>query len=224
MESPTGPYPLYATAVILPALALPAWLLCITPLVWHISQSNIAAWSLILWIILMNFFNFINPLIWPRDNIEEWYNGHGLCDVEVRVFVGLSVGLPSCTAMILRKLAKVMDTRNMTVRSNRNKVIRENALEVLWCWGYPFVMIIIYYVVQPLRYYIYGISGCIVAYNLSWVSIVLGAMWPPITICVSACYAGKTVTSLSNCKDGVPDLAQGFYYTDSTFTDASSVV
>lgn len=145
----------------------------------------------------MNFFNFINPLIWPRDNIDQWFNGYGLCDIEVRIFVGLSVGLPSCTAMILRKLAKVMDTRSIRVSIDRNKRIRENVLELLWCWGYPVVMILVYYVVQPLRYFIHGISGCVVAYNLSWVSIVLGAMWPPITVVVAAYYGGKNAISLS---------------------------
>jgi pheromone a factor receptor len=93
--------------------------------------------------------------------------------------------------MILRRLAKVMDTSNITISPSRNKVFQEKVLEILWCWGYPAFMILIYYVVQPLRYYIHGISGCIVPYNLSWVSIVLGAMWPPITIMFAAWYAGK---------------------------------
>jgi pheromone a factor receptor len=190
-EPNADPYLLYATAVILPVLAFPAWFLCIPPFIWHFSQRNIAAWSLVLWIILMNFFNFINPLIWPRDNVSEWYNGEGLCDIEVRIFVGISVALASCTAMIMRKLAKVMDTGNIEIAPSRKKLIREKVLEVLWCWGYPAFMILIYYVVQPLRYYIFGISGCIVAYNLSWVSIVLGAMWPNITICFASYHAGR---------------------------------
>lgn len=193
-------FPVYGTSIILPIVAFPSWILCIPPLVWHFSQRNIAAWSLILWIILVNFFNSINPLIWPTDNIPTWWNGDGLCDIEVRVFVGSAVALPACTTMIMRKLARVMDTTNITIAPSRNERIREKALEILWCWGYPALMMVVYYIVQPLRYYIFAISGCVPAYNLSWASIVFGQMWTPITLCFAAYYAGKhTSSTVSTC-------------------------
>lgn len=151
------------------------------------------------YIILTNFFDTINPLIWPRDNVDQWWNGAGLCDIEVRFFVAMSVGLPICSAMTMRKLAKVMDTSNIEIAPSRNKVMREKVLEGLMCWGYPAFIVLIYYVMQPVRYFIFGISGCIVAYNLSWVSIVLGAMWPPLTAVIGAYYSGKNVSSLCQC-------------------------
>ena len=184
-------YPLYATAVLLPALAFPAWILTIPPLVFHYGQQNLPATSLVLWLMFMNFFNSINPLIWPRDNIDEWFSGNVLCDIEVRLYIGAAVGLGASIAMTFRRLAIVMDTSNITIAPSRSHRIREKVFEALWCWGYPILMIIIYYIVQPIRYYVFGISGCVSAYNLSWVSIVLSAMWPPITICFAAYYAGK---------------------------------
>lgn len=183
--------PLYPNAVILPILALIAWVLCIPPLIWHIRQRNIPASSMMIYLFMLNFFNFINPLIWSRDNVTEWWDGSGLCDVQVRIQIATSVGLPVGTAMLMRKLAKVMDTNNITLGPGRKEVRREKILEIFWCWGYPLILATVYYVVQPIRFYVFAISGCAAAFNLSWVSIVLSAMWPPITVIFAAYYAGE---------------------------------
>jgi pheromone a factor receptor len=182
--------PLHAAAIIFPLLAFPSWILCIPPLVWHFSQRNVAAGSLILWVILLNLFNSINPLIWPRDNLTEWWSGSIWCDINVRVQIGAQVGMVASIAMILRKLAIVMDTRNMTVSCNRGSRIRSQILEFAWCCGYPFALIIVYYTVQSIRYFIYAIEGCISGYHVSWASVVLGAMWAPLTMVAGVYYAG----------------------------------
>jgi pheromone a factor receptor len=187
----TEQYPLYPMAVILPALALPAVLLDIPPMIWHFSQQNIAAGSLMAWVTLLNLMCFINPIIWPRDNMDDWWDGNVFCDVQARIQVGAVVALASCTAMIMRRLARVMDTRNITVVPSRNTRVREKSLEILWCWGYPIFMMVVYYIVQPVRYFIFGISGCYFAYDSSWPSLVLSYMWNPITMCFATYYASK---------------------------------
>jgi pheromone a factor receptor len=181
---------LYPQAVALPILAFPSWILCISPMLWHLSQRNIAAGSLIFWIMLLNFFNSINPLIWPRDNMEEWYNGAGLCDIQVRIQVGASVALSACTAIIARRLANVMDTRNIIVAPSKRSVLIEKALEIGFCWVYPIILMITYYIVQPFRYYIFGISGCTAAYDSSWPSLAIVWVWGCITTLVAAFYSG----------------------------------
>ncbi|KAF2024920.1 kinase-like protein, partial [Setomelanomma holmii] len=181
--------PLYPQAVILPAVAFPSWVLCVPPLIWHFRQGNIAAASLILWCIIINFFNSINPLIWPRDNFDDWWNGNVWCDIHVRIQVGAVVGTTASAVMIIRKLARVMDTSNITISTSRNQKMKEKALEIFFCWGYPLIMILLYYIVQPTRYAIYGIVGCLSSFDPSWPSIVLSFMWAPITICVAGVYA-----------------------------------
>jgi pheromone a factor receptor len=183
--------PLYPCAILFPIFAFPSWILCIPPLFWHFHQGNIAAGSLFLWVIMVNFFNSINPLIWPRDNLDEWWNGNVWCDINVRLQIGATAGTTASAAMIVRKLAKVMDTRNITITPSRASKMKEKILEIVWCWVYPVVLVLIYYIVQPIRYFIYGIVGCWSAYDDSWLSIVLGGMWPPITILVATGYAGK---------------------------------
>ncbi|KAJ4302857.1 a-factor receptor [Kalmusia sp. IMI 367209] len=183
-------YPLYPQAVALPILAFPAWILCILPMVWHFSQRNIAAGSLILWMIVLNFFNSINPIIWPNDNMANWWNGEGLCDIEVHVQVGAVVALAACTAVIARRLANVMDTSNITMVSSQRSVLIEKLLEIGFCWVYPIIMMITYYIVQPFRYFLFGISGCVAAFSSSWPSLVVVWMWGCITTLVAAFYAG----------------------------------
>lgn len=165
-------------------------------MIWHFSQRNVAAGSLILWIVLNNVFNSINPLIWPRDDIFDWWDGNVWCDINVRIQIGGTVGLAACTAMIVRKLAKVMDTSNITISSSRKSKAKEALLEIFWCWVYPLIMILVYYVVQPVRYLLFGIVGCISGFDTSWPSMVLSFMWGPITMLVAAFYAGLLVYRL----------------------------
>ncbi|KAF2715199.1 STE3-domain-containing protein [Pleomassaria siparia CBS 279.74] len=186
----TDLYPLYPSAIILPAFAAPAILLDIPPMIWHFSQRNVAAGSLILWIVLLNLGNLLNPIIWPRDNLLEWWDGKVFCDIQARIQVGALVALASCAAMVMRRLAKVMDTRNITMAPSRGSKRRELALEILWCWGYPGFMMVLYYIVQPVRYYVFGISGCVYAIDTSWPSIALNCMWNVITMCFAAYFAG----------------------------------
>lgn len=189
--------PLYSQAILFPLFAFPSWLLCVPPLVWHFSQGNIAAGSVVTWVVLNNFYNAINPLIWPRDNLAEWWDGNLWCDIGVRIQVGTTVGIAASTAMIIRKLARVMDTRNIIVSSSRNSKLKEKIWEVFWCWGFPMIMILLFYIVQPIRYFIFGIMGCISAYDTSWPSIVLIIMWGPITMLVAAYYAGELYSTVN---------------------------
>jgi hypothetical protein len=197
----TPVYPLSIFAIIFPLLAFPAWILCLAPLVWHFRQGNIAAGSLITWICLYNFFNSINALIWPRDNILEWWDGAVWCDINVRIQVGSTVALAASTACVTRKLARVLDTSNITVSSSRKSKVTAMVWEVIWCWGFPVLLIPVYYVVQPVRYMIYGIVGCMSAYDTSWPSIVLSNMWGPITMGVAAYWAGMSPLSDPSSSD-----------------------
>lgn len=164
-------------------------------MIWHFSQRNIAAGSLILWMIVINFFNFINPLIWPRDNMEDWWDGEGLCDIQARIQVGAVVALPACAVIIARRLANVMDTNNITMIPSKRSILIERLLEIGCCWVYPGILMITYYIVQPFRYFVFGISGCVAAYASSWPSLVVVWIWGCITILIAAFYAGKSILS-----------------------------
>ena len=91
----------------------------------------------------------------------------------------------------MRKLAKVMDTKNIVMAPSRAQRIREAVLEILWCFGFPILLMLIYYIVQPIRYFLWGISGCNAAFDNSWPSVVLVMMWSPIVSLVGSYYSGN---------------------------------
>ncbi|RMZ69732.1 a-pheromone receptor [Pyrenophora seminiperda CCB06] len=188
--------PLYPAAVVFPVLGFISWIICIPSMVWHFQQSNVAMASFILWIILQNFFNSINPLIWPRDNLVDWWDGSVWCDIQARLQVGCGVGLAVSSALIVRKLANVMDTRNITISSSSGSKTKERVWEAVWCWGTPFFLMVIYFIIQPVRYMIYGITGCIAAYDTSWPSIPVLFLWAPVAMCFAAYWAALLVYRL----------------------------
>lgn len=180
----------HSTAILFSILAWFSWILCIAPLVWHISQRNVAASSLVLWIILINLPLGINAIIWGHDNIDEWWDGVAWCDINARIQIGAEVSLAAAVAMILRRLAQVMDTRNITVSPSRSSTLQRQLVELAVCWGTPVVMNLFYIPIQSVRYHIWGIEGCNSAYETSWRSLVLNVMWVPIVMLVVVYYAG----------------------------------
>ncbi|KAF2452296.1 GPCR fungal pheromone mating factor, partial [Lineolata rhizophorae] len=189
-------YPLYPAAVILPTLAAVVILLDVPPLVWHARNRNLAAFSLVSWIILLNLFNFVNPLIWPRDDIPNWWNGEGLCDIQARLIVGASVGVPGCMLCIMLSLARVLDTDRGDLTPTKSQRFRRRLMELLLCFGFPIVIMIVYYVVQSRRYWIHGIAGCNWDYHPSWASIVVVLVWPTVLEVFDAIIAALVITRL----------------------------
>jgi pheromone a factor receptor len=130
--------------------------------------------------------------------MTEWWDGHVLCDIETRIIVGSWVALPGGLACILRKLAKVLDTKNIVVAPSRSHRIRELVFDLLWCWIFPVVSMVMYYFVQTVRYFIYGISGCGPAFHTSWATVVFVWMWGPLLDFFAAYYAGRSPSYLSS--------------------------
>jgi len=106
-------------AIAVPILSFITLVLCLPPFVWHVKNRNIAASSLVFWILLNNIFNFINALIWPTDDITSWWNGAVLCDIEVKLMTAAAVGLNGSMACVVRNLAQVMDTKRTVLEPSR---------------------------------------------------------------------------------------------------------
>ncbi|KAI9762620.1 MAG: a-factor receptor [Chaenotheca gracillima] len=185
-----------AGAVLLPILAVLAIVLSIPPFLWHLRNRNVAACSLIFWITLANVFVFVNALIWPTDDVKYWFNGVGLCDVEVKLTWAFSVGAAASLTCIMRNLAKIMDVDRTTVIPTRAQRRRQMVVDFLWCYGCPFYLMIIDYVVQSNRYYIFTVSGCTPAVDNSWLTIVLIFIWAPLFCLLGAYYSVLVVIRL----------------------------
>jgi pheromone a factor receptor len=201
-----GPsFPVYPLAVVVSTLSLLAIILDIPPFLWHLRNRNAAAASVVFWILIMNVTVFVNALIWPTDDIENWFSGVGLCDIEVKLFVGATGAVPGALVCIMRGLAKVLDTENSVVASSRGARRRQMIIDSLLCVGVPVYLMAVHYVVQHIRFYVWGISGCNTPYDETWLPVALVFIWPPIITLFSAYFAGKRTTQQSRfvCGDSL---------------------
>ena len=185
-------------AIAVPLLSLITLILNVPPFVWHIKNRNLAASALVFWIILCNLFNFINALLWRTDNSASWWNGAVLCDIEVKLITASTVGIVGSLACVMRNLAIVLDTRNTVLVPSRAQRQRRIVFDSFFCIALPIYMMLIHYVVQPSRYYIYSISGCTPSFDNSWPSIVLCFIWPPLICLIDAYYCGKPRSDCSS--------------------------
>ena len=181
----------YLAAPVLAIFSLIFILLIIPPLFWHFRNRNVGATVLVAWIILLLFFTFINALLWPTDDISNWYNGVGLCDVEVKIQIASQVALPASLACVLRALAAVMDTDRATLIQTKTQRRRSYMIDLSCCVGLPLVQMFLHYIVQSHRYYIYGIAGCVPIAVESWLTIILLTTPPAVWTCMDAYYASK---------------------------------
>ncbi|KAI4098574.1 MAG: hypothetical protein L6R37_006423 [Teloschistes peruensis] len=159
MASAADSLSLTPAAIIFPTLVLITLFLDLPPLVWHVKNRNLAASNLIAWTILFNLSSFVNALIWPTDDIPNWFHGFVLCDIEVKLQLAATFGISGSLACIMRSLAKVLDTKRTVLSLTKRQRNLERAITALLCFGGPVYVMAIHYVVQPTRYYIIAISG-----------------------------------------------------------------
>lgn len=184
-------------AMALPALAFISILLDIPPIAWHIKNRNLAATSLLFWIIMSNVFNFVNALIWPTDDLMIWWHGLVFCDIEVKLMLAATLGVTGSLACIMRNLAMVLDTDRTVLAPSQGQRRTRLIMDILLCFGGSIYLMVIHYIVQPNRYYIFAITGCTPSFDNSWPSIALVFIWPPIMCLLDVYYSGKSTISLN---------------------------
>ncbi|KAI9811963.1 MAG: a-factor receptor [Phylliscum demangeonii] len=175
-------------AILLPILATLSIVLAMPPFAWHLKNRNVAACSLIFWVTLANFFAFVNSLIWPTDDVEHWWSGVGLCDVEVKLTWAFSIGASGSLACIMRNLARAIDIDRHAVLHSKAQRRRQALVDAGWCFACPVFVMAIDYLVQSNRFYIFTISGCTPAIDNSWPPVFLVFLWAPLFCLVGSCY------------------------------------
>ncbi|MCJ1420338.1 a-factor receptor [Xylographa parallela] len=174
-------------AVAIPLLSLFTIFLDFPAFVWHIKNRNLPAGSLIFWILVSNLMNLVNALLWPNDNIPTWFSGTILCDIEVKLDLAATLAVVGSVLCITRALARALDTSKPAISATGQQRFRRNLLDCALCFGPPLYIIVIHYVVQPSRYYLFAIAGCTPSVDDSWPSIALLFIWPPV-LCLPATY------------------------------------
>ncbi|PKY06215.1 STE3-domain-containing protein [Aspergillus campestris IBT 28561] len=199
-------FPLYPQAVIVPLLAFFSIFVSIAPLVLHWKNRNLPACCLIGWFLILNLFNITNAIIWPTDDSTTWWNGVVLCDIEVKIMIASYVAVPGDIMCIFRGLACVLDTRRATLVPTKQQRWRNRFMELLFCVAVPIIAMITQVSYQANRYMIFAISGCVNSFDESWVSVLLGFIWPPIICFIAAYYCGLVLYRLHKYRSQFSDI------------------
>jgi pheromone a factor receptor len=185
--------PLFAQAVIIPLLSILSILFSIAPLILHWGNRNFPATFLVCWFLCLNFFNVINALIWPNDDMDTWWSGVGLCDVEVKVMIASYVAVPGCLLCIFRNLACVLDTRRAILIPTKQQRWWNRGMDLLFCVVVPILAMITQIIYQANRYLLFGISGCVNSFDESWASLILAWIWPLVICLMGGYYCGMGI-------------------------------
>ncbi|KKK18265.1 hypothetical protein AOCH_001558 [Aspergillus ochraceoroseus] len=169
-SAPVLPYP---QAVAIQTLSAIAILISLPPLVLHWKNRNFPAASLIY-------------------DIENWWDGEGLCDVEVKILTGAYAAIPGTLVCIFRNLAAVLDTRRATLVPTKRQRRQSHGIELMFCSGN--------------RYFIFAISGCVTGLDESWVSLALGYIWPLVICLIGNYYCGLVLYRLHRYRSQFGDI------------------
>lgn len=191
MESSTRVYP---EAVVLPLLSILSIIIVIVPLTLHAKNNNRPASLILCWFILLNAFNVINAFLWPNDDIESWYDGAGLCDIESKVMIASYVAVPGALLCVFRSLARVLDTSCAAIVPSKSQRWRNRGMETLFCVVVPVVAMADHIVYQKSRYMIFSISGCVNDFDESPMSFALSFIWPPVLCLIASYYCGMILS------------------------------
>ncbi|KJX99155.1 hypothetical protein TI39_contig371g00014 [Zymoseptoria brevis] len=210
----TSPYPI---AVILATLSLLTTLLIIPPFVSHLRNRNLPACTLVLCVIYSNFQSFLNAVIWPHDNIAHWFSGVGLCDVENKLQVVVASMFPAAVAMVLRALARVMDTNSAKWSASTAQKKRDAAMDWACCVVIPMLQIVTGYIIQPFRGYVLGIAGCLAPGDGTWLYFLLMIVPPALWTLLAVYFAALTLHRLYRYRASFNTIMANSHTTKSRF-------
>jgi pheromone a factor receptor len=195
---PSIDYPIYPITILIPTLSASALLLQIPPFIWHLRNRNLGATCMIGWLSIIQIIYIINSIIWPRDDIMNWWDGRGLCDIEIRILIAATVAVPGSTMVIIRNLAAILD-RDHPRHPTPAQRIRQRAIDLFLCLGFPILIMIVFYIVQANRYTIFTTTGCTWWIERSWLSIALVLIWPLVFAIINTHFAGMSNLIFSKC-------------------------
>lgn len=181
---------LTANLVLRIVLAILGNLVCLAPLRLLWRNSELAAVIFIVNVELRNLQTVVFALIWPNDDVDNWWPGYGLCDGSA-YFQNFTIALfATCMLAITRNLAHqvgLMRAHPLTVKEKR----RRNIVQALIMFPLPIIQLAFTWFVTAQRYAIAPLVGCTwVAYS-AWPFLVFFVLAPVIVSLMTVGYASK---------------------------------
>ncbi|KAF2404794.1 hypothetical protein EJ06DRAFT_553619 [Trichodelitschia bisporula] len=174
-----------------------ALMMCVYSLLFAVgTPRNSTVLILLVFLVLLNFIGFINAIIWPDDDLMHWYNGEGLCDIEVYTMVFLLVALPASAMCIMRWLCKVVNPDHAINRARWGVLGSDKIFNGTCCIAFPALIAASYYSVQLGRYEIHSITGCEPARSITPATIGIVLVWPLVLSLMALGWAALLVFRL----------------------------
>ncbi|OTA93239.1 hypothetical protein M434DRAFT_73414 [Hypoxylon sp. CO27-5] len=182
---------LRANLVFRVLLAIIGTALCIVPfkLLWR--NGDFAAVVLIVVVALMNFFTVINSLIWNSDNWDNWWEGTGLCDIEVYLWIPLQTIYAAAIFAIIRQLAHQVKLARATELSRKERS-RRVLIQAVIIFPIPLIQLLFTWFDLAQRYNIGALIGCMAIFDNSWPRFIVYDAPNPLFVVASAPFAFLT--------------------------------
>jgi pheromone a factor receptor len=156
-------------------LAIIANLVCLVPMRLLHRNSEFAAVVFILSVEFKNITTIVNSLIWRDDNVEEWYQGYGLCDMG-SYFDNFANGVYTCCLLaIMRNLAQQVGLMRANPLSRTEKR-RRNLVQALIIFPIPLVQVAMTWPLTAQRYGIGTLVGCVWVAHPSWPQLLVNVI------------------------------------------------
>lgn len=191
-EPPFVTSSLTANLVVRIVLAVIANLVCLVPLRLLYRNGEFAAVVFIIVVEIKNVFTILMAAIWHTDDMESWWPGYGLCDIEPFVYNGCAGIFVTCLLAIMRNLAHqvgVMRASPMTVNEKR----RRNLVQALIIFPLPIVQLAFTWPLARQRYAIGPLMGCTWVPSSTWPYLVFYVIAELVISIVAAIYAGRSI-------------------------------
>ncbi len=189
-----------ALLIVLSTIAI---LLLIPPFIWHCKTKNIPAITLIVWLLSMDIKIFVDAIIWGTEDFANRYNGHGYCDVMVKLEVGANVGISSSVACIMYNLYCILKAdKVLPGLTSFKKIVTDLSISLLS----PVLVMACNYVIQVRRYTIFQYSGCQTALSFTWLTIILYTLWMVIWSLVGVIFAILIIVKFFQKRKDVRDI------------------
>ncbi|KAI0527948.1 pheromone A receptor-domain-containing protein [Xylaria bambusicola] len=168
-------------------LAFVGMLLCWVPVRLLVRNGEFAAVVLIIDVTIMNTFTILNALIWHDDNWTTWWDGTGLCDVEVYLSGPLQTIYAASIFTVMYHLAQQVKVTG--ARRDRSLRTRRNLIQAAIIFPIPAIQLAFTYFDLAQRYIIGTLIGCSAVYDTSWPKTLVYDVPPAVFAVLSVPYA-----------------------------------
>ncbi|KAI0406572.1 GPCR fungal pheromone mating factor [Xylaria palmicola] len=165
-QEPTTNPRLLANFVARVILAFTGILISWVPFRLLLRNGEFAAVVFIVDVAIMNLITIINSIIWHDDDWTRWWDGAGLCDIEVYLSAPLQTIYAASVFTIMFHLAQ--QVRITGAGNHRRERVRRNLVQAAIIFPIPLFQLVFTWFDLAQRYIVGTLIGCTAVYHASW--------------------------------------------------------